>query len=197
LFIVNNTRDFLTDQEHPRIKRKYLFLVRDGRAVVASAIRKMPRRTMWRASRHWSRTLKRKRRFIRRRPAEDTMMLHYEKLLTDGPEQLKRLSEFLGIDCRPEMLEFWQHQHCFIAGNVGPLVMVAQHHGIELPPLPPNLPGVRLPAANGADPYRQSEPRNFLDERWKDELTDRQLRIFALAAGRLNRQLGYPPSTRR
>ena len=197
LFIVNNTRQFLADQKHPRIKSRYLFLVRDGRAVVASAIRKMPGRTVWRASRHWVRTLKRKRRCIRRLPAEDTMMLHYEKLLTDGPGELKRLSDFLGIDCQLEILEFWRHQHCFIAGNVGPLVMVAQHHGIELPPLPPGLPGVRLPAQNGPDPYSQSEPRNFLDERWKDELTDRQLRIFGLAAGRLNQQLGYPPSTQR
>ena len=39
--------------------------------------------------------------------------------------------------------------------------------------------------------YARSDPATFRDERWKTELSDRQIRWFALAAGRLNRSLGY------
>jgi len=47
------------------------------------------------------------------------------------------------------------------------------------------------------DRYRRQDPARFVDERWKQELTTGQLRIFALWAGRKNRQYGYPPATQR
>jgi len=44
------------------------------------------------------------------------------------------------------------------------------------------------------DYYKDKDPGNFSDERWKSELSDSQLRLFALWAGRLNRRFGYPRS---
>ena len=45
--------------------------------------------------------------------------------------------------------------------------------------------------------YQRVDSRRFADERWMDELTDAQLRLFAIIAGRENARHGYPPSLER
>ena len=38
---------------------------------------------------------------------------------------------------------------------------------------------------------RREYPEKFVDERWKSELSERQLWWFGLVAGRVNKRLGY------
>ena len=42
-----------------------------------------------------------------------------------------------------------------------------------------------------SDFYQNSDAERFVDDRWKKELTPRQLRIFNLIGGRLNARYGY------
>ena len=59
------------------------------------------------------------------------------------------------------------------------------------------------PRADGAtakwdlEYYKRTDPARFRDERWKQELSDWQLRVFGLFAGRVNRRYGYPPAVDR
>ncbi len=195
VFVVNNVRRYLPDQQHPRIRSYFIWVIRDGRAVMASALRKYPHLSHWRAARDWARSLRKKRKLIRRRPAERTLTVHYERLQQDQPAWIQRMCELVGLEYEPSMLEFWNHKHCFIAGNWGPLFQLAQAQGITLPRKDDSM--IKVRPKDDRSIYQTQEPGAFRDERWKTELSDRQLRIFALAAGRLNRALGYPPATDR
>lgn len=232
--VVNNARYLLHDQDHPRVHSKYIFLIRDGRAVVASTRRKYPNTSIWHASRSWWRTMKKKQRLIHSRPQRDTLVVRYEALLKDLEPQTRHLCEFLGMEFEPQMLEYWKKKPHFLGGNIGTMNSIAkvqgidaihyfkkkQHFGGQLPvAVPPNEPSsgatfhshppqgspMELKVGESRihisdhfkmdlDHYNSTDLRHFVDERWKHELSDWQLRVFAIAAGRLNRKFGYPPS---
>jgi hypothetical protein len=232
--IVNNSRRYLQAQRHPHIQSKFIFLIRDGRVVVASTRRKYPEISVWQASRSWAKTMNKKRRLIRRQPFADTFTVRYEDFQANLEHYARKTCASLGMTFEPGMLEYWNQEQHYVGGSIGTMNSVAkaqgigsihyyvkkQHFGTLLPPSevlanttePAAQPlsnqyqlGDRLeltldrnaaPIANhfkaALDHYSTTDLKNFVDERWKSELTDWQLRLFALAAGRLNRQFGYP-----
>lgn len=195
VFVVNNVRRFLPDQKHPRIRSRFIWVIRDGRAVMASALRKYPHLSNWRAARDWARSLRKKKQLLRRQPPESRLTVHYERLQQDQPKYVARMCEHCGLDYEPSMIEFWNRMHCFIGGNWGPLYQLAQAQGITLPRKEGSM--IKVKPKDDRSLYKTQDPGAFRDERWKTDLTDRQLKIFALAAGRLNVSLGYPRSTDR
>lgn len=203
VLVVTNTRKFLDAQQAPGITTRWVFLVRDGRAVVASTLRKNPRATAWSAARSWARTIRKKQRLVGRQAPDAVSRVRYEELLANTNRDLPVLCERLGLSWAPCMLEYWTQDMHYLGGNPGAMSTIAREK--KLPQihfqsrearqyhLDVNQPEQTLPDARRVDfsYYQRVDPRRFRDERWRSELTPMQLRLFALAAGRLNRKLGY------
>lgn len=183
--------------DHPAIEPKFIHLVRDGRAVTASMLRKGRTASMGSAAREWVHDVKRHRRLLRRQGGGEALTVVYERLQADPPGGLREICRFLGIGYEPDMLSYWRQAHHPLGGNRGTLLAMARRSGIVLPDQVPEGPNV-APGTPVWDRdwehYERTDPAKFTDERWKHELTDRQLRVFGLIAGRLNRKLGYPRS---
>jgi hypothetical protein len=195
---VNQSRKFLVHQRDPRIKSKFVHFVRDGRAVMASILRKYSNRPAWKVARLWAHNIRRNARLIARQPQADTCMLNYEALKADPARQLQKVCDAIGMPFVSGMTEYWNHEHHYIGGNRGTLLSLVQKRNDrvavdQLQNAEP-LAGSRKGPQWDMNYYAGADPTKFVDERWKKELTDAQLRIFALIAGRLNRKYGYPPS---
>ena len=190
IFVVNNPRRLSHLLDVPGFKRKTIHLVRDGRAVIASTIRKYPETTAWAASRHWSRTIKKNLGRFKARPESDKLLVRYEDLSEDTEANLQRICSFIGTEFQPSMLSYWGADHCFMGGSRGTLFSVANKRN-EVPrsntPIRENIVGFEKEKGF----YTSQDPASFTDERWRSELTTKQLRVFKWAAGRLNRKFGY------
>ncbi len=191
VLVVNNSRKFLQAQQDPRIDAKFIHLMRDGRAASASFMRKFEGASMWRAARWWQHDVKRNLRLLKRQPREAVIQVIYEQLKADPNKHLPAICDFIGLPYNPDMIQYWNFEHHFLGGNPGTLLsMVNQQDKASL--------GTKPPVGNwDLDYYKKSNPAAFKDERWKSQLSDRQLRQFALIAGRLNRRFGYSASTQR
>lgn len=197
--IVNNVRRYLDTQNHPDIEKRTVLLMRDGRAVVASDLRKHAQygMTPLKSIRSWKKSMSKKRRKVMKMPADQRMLLHYENLRSETENYLENVCDFLGMSYDPKMLLFHEKDHCFVGGNLGPAIQVAAYHNREVP-LPPLEQHQKI-QANRTDKaqYLEQKPQEYTDNRWQTSLTDKQLRLFALLAGRFNRKMGYPPSMER
>ena len=194
VLVANKNQRYFRHLNHPLIEPRFLHLIRDGRAATASMLRKQRAGSMWAAAREWVHDVKRHHRLLRRQRSEQRRSVVYERLVEDTPGELRSICQFIGIDYDPTMLEYWRKTHHPLGGNRGTLLAMARRSGVELTEQLPE--GHKLsPDAPAWDRdlayYRDSDPARFIDQRWKRELTDRQLRVFGLVAGRLNRRLGY------
>lgn len=136
---------------------QFLRVIRDGRAVCASRMRRegvsMPQAAaVWLTEQ------------IKRRTAEKTIRnsriktVYYENLASAPADTIDGICRFLGIETEPRMLDFRRERH-----NLGGNPM-------------------RL---------RRNESSIRLDERWRTQLSNEDLRWFERIAGSMNRALGY------
>jgi hypothetical protein len=184
--VVNNTKEFLAAQRDSRIAPRYIWLIRDGRAVVASFLRKYPQRSVIGASRWFNKAIRKKRQLIDAQDPAHAVRLRYEELVADTPGHVRRLCEFVGLPFDEKMLDYTGVEQHFLGGSRATLQSLAEVQDKK-------LHNARLEEKRAdLDFYRQSDLKHLVDDRWKRELSDWQLRLFALVAGRTNRKLGYP-----
>lgn len=189
--IVNKSRSFLQYQNDPRIESRFIHLLRDPRAVLASCLRKKPQRRTFATARRLSHDLRRNLRLHRRQPPQWVTTAFYEQIQSETEAELRRLCEFIGMAFDPAMLAFWEPEHHFIAGNRGTLFgMLRKGDHVDTPEQVLAAAPSRQKWELGH--YRRTDAADFKDERWKRELSDWQLRLYRLAAGWIHRRLGYP-----
>lgn len=102
-------------QKSGNFKIKVIYLVRDGRAVINSYMRKYGRFDVG-----FSRWVNRATTALLMRQqfsSEDWIKVCYEDLATQPEAVLKRLCDFLAVDYEPDMLKFRQHAYMGIRGN--------------------------------------------------------------------------------
>lgn len=190
VLVVNNTREGRKYQSDPRVQTHYVHLLRDGRAVTASMLRKSEHAGMWEAARRWRNRAHRHLKLLRRERDVPQDHVHYEHVLADPAGVMRRLCERIGIDWDAGMLEYWRREHHYLGGHKGTLLAMTRKQGGDEQPV---LEAAARPDGPqwDLDYYRQSDPAQFDGQRWKRELSRRQLWMFQLAAGRMNRRLGY------
>jgi len=193
--VVHNSRKLVPHQRTSGARAKFIHLIRDGRAVTASMLRKNCAPSMWGAARLWRYKLSRHHRMLKRQPSEDCLTVQYESLVADKHAELSRICEFLGAGFDPAMLEFWEGDYHPISGNRGTIFTAARRNESAKRGRAEEIAeeATRNQQAD-VNYYQQQDPKQFQDERWKSELSDRDLRLFGLVAGRLNRRFGYPRS---
>jgi hypothetical protein len=160
----------------------FFFLGRDGRAVVASALRKRPETSAREHAASWVAQIEATEALVTRFPGPVTR-IRYEALATDPARTIGEATRALGLEIVPAMLDpFTTEQHP-LGGNAGTQSL---------------LEGARTAAggelAIGGDKrdYYASHPRGFvLDLRWKSELSADALAAFDAVAGETNRSYAY------
>lgn len=186
--IVNNPRYFQEELDRSDYANKFIHLVRDGRAVTASMLRKFADKTMWGAALQWTRSIRKHEAQLSRRPRADVIRVRYEDLVADPERGIGELCRFIGMPFDPAMLRYWEVEHCFLGGSRGTIFsLTKQRNAPEFTPAVRKNPDARF----DKEFYEKASLERFVDERWKQELTPGQLRLFALIAGRQNRRLGY------
>ncbi|MBI1372630.1 MAG: hypothetical protein GC159_07695 [Phycisphaera sp.] len=191
--VVNNSLDYLDQQDRDGVTSTFVHLVRDGRAILASTLRKRSDAKVFKESRNWARSTRRDLRLLSRYAGRPQTRVLYEKATADTPGELRRVCDAIGMPFEPEMLAVWRNVDHLLGGSIGLLKTVADEQGHD------QLHYHQKPGKKRKDwDYYQKQDMNpFSGERWKTELSDSQLRVFALAAGRQNRYYGYPRSTDR
>lgn len=85
---------------------RFIHVVRDPRAVVSSLIRsEVHRSNAFFAARRWMRDAGAGIDFAERYP-DKVLCIHYEALVTEPQQTLKQISNFLGVDYDPAMLQY-------------------------------------------------------------------------------------------
>lgn len=109
-------------------KSKYIFLLRDGRDVVASYKKGGAHLgdlcSPEKAAVHWMQSIE-KYDWIKKR--EEVLLIKYESLVTDPHSSLRRLCKYLGIEFISDLLEFYE------IDLYNPLYLEPQHRNLNKP----------------------------------------------------------------
>ncbi|NER03500.1 MAG: sulfotransferase [Okeania sp. SIO3C4] len=96
-----------------------LHLVRDGRAVLNSYLKKRRNMTVKKIGDLWLKRVTNNEVFFENFSTENKILVRYEKLVTQPQAITQEICDFLGIEFRTEMLEYWKYEHHIISGNRG------------------------------------------------------------------------------
>jgi len=167
--------------ERPDVPYRVIHLVRDGRGVVLSAMKKTysseipviedseiksgkkdyvaPQpKTALQASKTWLKTNLVTLFILRSLPKRNWLRIRYEDLCTDPAGELKRICRFIGISYEEQILDFRSAEHHNIGGN----------------PSRWRKDGIRKPSRS-----------------WLKSMSESDMKTFERTAGWLNRYFGY------
>ncbi|NET17701.1 MAG: sulfotransferase [Okeania sp. SIO1H6] len=94
-----------------------LHLVRDGRAVLNSFLRKRRNKNVEYLSNFWLQRVTNNEIFFEKFSLGHKMLLRYEQLATAPQETMQEVCNFLGIEFSMEMIQYWKYEHHIISGN--------------------------------------------------------------------------------
>ncbi|MBD3212696.1 MAG: hypothetical protein GF311_08805 [Candidatus Lokiarchaeota archaeon] len=159
---------------------KYLiYLLRDGRAVINSRLRKYKETHPEEIIEEWIRHMEKTNYFYQGFNGPK-IQLHYEELATEPVKAIRSLCQFLGIIYEDAMLRYYNHQHHPLGGNTGTqsLIIKAQEENIE-------NQYIQLSERNKY--YYSDHPLSIkLDLRWVKELDSDVIELFERKAGEIN-----------
>ncbi|MCJ7519124.1 MAG: sulfotransferase [Anaerolineaceae bacterium] len=87
---------------------RYMHLLRDGRDVVSSMVKRHGDDYLYEAVYRWKTSIKRINAFIKKIPPEQYLEVRYEDLVQHPEDTLIRVSRFLGIEYTSKMLDYWK-----------------------------------------------------------------------------------------
>jgi hypothetical protein len=171
-------------------------LERDGRAVLASRLRKYPEQAARSIVLDWMAQIERTDTLAASFPGP-VLRVAYEALATDPEREIRRVTELLGLAFEPAMLRFWEGAQHPLGGNDGTQYLVARERArrarLEHEASAPTADVLDLAAENLAY-YAPHPPAIVLDQRWRRELDAETLRLFGEIAGPLNERFAWPRS---
>jgi len=165
-----------------RIDPYLLHLVRDGRAVVNSYVRKYPHRSIATFTQDWMEKTKQRQEFYHSFDRGKKIEVAYEQLASDPHTTVQNICNFLDIEFTPDMIEYWKYDHHDISGNDGTYSLVRRYQQQEM------LEKVK---ATHGEYYEKMDLGIKLDLRWKKELSEENLEIFNSIAGEFNKPYAW------
>ena len=120
-------------------------------------------------------------------PPEERARVRYEDLVREPTTTGEALCRRLGLDWKPEMVEYWARDPHVIGGNPGPTYEVRRHRK----PRAAELELLDQTSEANQRFYRERRPGLVEDLRWRQELGPAELECFERIAAPLNRELGY------
>ncbi|NEQ52155.1 MAG: sulfotransferase [Leptolyngbya sp. SIO3F4] len=168
------------------IKPKLLHLVKDGRAVMASYLRRQPNLNVEKLSQKWSQRVTASQQLFSKFPETDRLRIAYEDLATEPESTLQEICDFLGVEFTPALMCYWENDHHFISGNTGTRSLVQKYRQKS-----------KSSKTSHRDYKLYAEEVGFqikLDLRWKNELSSEQLDVFDQVAGEVNKPYAWNKS---
>ena len=114
-----------------RVEAYIIHLVRDGRAVINSYLRKYPHRDIRKMAYEWSQKQIGRQEFCKSFSSEKHIEVQYEALASRPQETVTEICRFLDLEFRSDMLQYWLHSHHDISGNEGAYSLIDKYKGIE------------------------------------------------------------------
>jgi hypothetical protein len=169
-----------------------LYLARDGRAVVNSQLRKYPDKKMEDEAARWKHNIERMNDLYDEFAPAQRFTLSYEQLTTQPTEVAKAVCDWLHLDFEPSMLSYWEHDHHATAGNLGTRSLIFRYRTefADQPKATAEIVPEQFKARHG-DYYDRLGLAIKPDLRWRNELSEEQLRIFETVAGETNKPFAY------
>ena len=162
----------LANQEVPL---HFVFLGRDGRAVLASSLRKRPETSASDHARAWQKQILATDALASRFPGEVTRV-RYEELATSPERTIARVARALELTPVDAMREPWTTEQHPLGGNAGTQSLLE------------GAPDREGSIGGAKRAYYAAHPRSFLlDTRWQTELSRSALADFDEVAGETNR----------
>ena len=144
--------------------RHLVLLLRDGRAVVNSRLRKAISADPIEVIDRWADQMRRSLELYDAW-AGSRVSIRYEELAMRPSETVRRVCRFLGLDYRPSMLDFHMHEHHPLGGNNGTQFQVSRIQRF-------GMPGPTAePPERSRTFYTSHGPSIELDLRWQSELS--------------------------
>lgn len=152
--------------------------VRDGRAVLNSYLRAYPDQTVDQISRRWLKNLQDCEQVYATLAPDRRMQVRYEVLATNPENTMRQVCDFLQVPFEPAMLDYWKHEHYYIAGSRSARALIARYHQ---QPVASNTQAVH------GDYYYKMDLTIKLDQRWRQELDPQKIERFYEIVGDRNR----------
>lgn len=168
-----NAREFR--QGH--LQSYVIHAVRDGRAVLNSYLRAYPELTVDQVSQRWLHNLVACEELYGTLPEHQRLQVRYEVLATDPEGTMRQVCRFLQVPFEPDMLEYWKHEHYYIAGSRSARAMMARY---RQQPVASNTQAVH------GDYYTKMDLTIKLDQRWRQELDEAKVQRFYEIVGDRN-----------
>ena len=161
-----------------------VLLIRDGRAVVNSRMRKYPDRSPESEIERW---LSQIRAGIELYESFDgpKLRVHYETLSRDPKGVIENLCLTFGIAFDPAMLDFQKSRHHPLGGNSATQFVAAKDYAAQH-----GKPFVSS-SKRGKPFYEGLDGRIKPDTRWKQEFAESHAELFAKMAGSFNEQISW------
>ncbi len=155
-----------------------IHLVRDGRAVLSSYLRRFKSITAESYTKEWREKTILKNQLYDQFPADRKIIVRYEELATEPEKTLIQVCDLLGIEFSSQMIPFWQYDHHVISGNSGvrSLIWKSKQEEVE----------AEVRKYQG-EYYENQGLKIKLDLRWKKELSEEQVAVFNKIAGDINK----------
>lgn len=158
-----------------------VLLLRDGRAVINSRLRKYPERDAEQQITDWMAQVDRSEALFDNFGGPK-IRVHYEEFASEPEAVTRRICETADIDFRPEMLDFAGRPQHPLGGNNGTQYIAAREQ--------PGDSVIALP--NRTREYYKDHPATIsLDMRWKREMKPEHAALFEQVAGRFNTSLKW------
>lgn len=162
-----------------RMLEPYLiYLIRDGRAVINSYLRKYPSKDITELSRSWANKHLEKNSFFAKFPKGKKLEIRYEELAIAPAPVIRQVCDFLEIEFHDEILSYWKHPHHDISGNAGTYSLIDKYKALN---------SQQVGAEDNVGFYEKVGLSIKLDLRWKEELSEENISVFNQVAGTLNK----------
>ena len=178
---------------HTTTRPHLVVLERDGRAVLASRIRKYPTHDARRIIEDWMSQIEKTDEFASSFPGP-VIRVRYEALATEPEREITRVTDLLGVALEDAMLRFWESEQHPLGGNDGTQFLVARESARRRS-LDPSLPEPHDVLDLGADNLAYYAPHPaaiVLDLRWQRELPAHARALFQSIAGEANERFAWP-----
>lgn len=169
-----NTKEFTSGL----VEGYLVHLVRDGRAVLNSYLRRFKWMTAEKYAREWRKKTILRNQLYEQFPSERKIIVRYEHLATEPQKTLETVCEWLGIEFVPQMISYWQFDHHVISGNAGVRSLIWRYKQEEIQEDVSKYHG---------EHYDNLGLKIKLDNRWKEELSAEKLETFNWIAGDINK----------
>ncbi|MBD3211277.1 MAG: sulfotransferase family protein [Candidatus Lokiarchaeota archaeon] len=170
--------------DEKEVKQYLIYIMRDGRAVINSRLRKYPDTAINELISNWKDHVIVTNEFFNNFK-QNKIKIHYEELAISPEDVIKTLCEFLNIAYFDKMIQYYDHEQHPLGGNTGTqsLILKAQENK-------KTDSVIRLSLRN-KDYYSEHPLGIKLDLRWKKELDPKIKQLFDQEAGSLNYEFEF------